>query len=128
MKLSNKKLIADLLIHIEYAQQHIKAVDNACSFINSRNHGNSVISVGVLRESLIQVELEAWRSIFMWGLTLDGVDRDKIKVMAHERFLNDSTSVGHWLSSDFATPGGWYSKDEDDFRVMAKEYFSSQSG
>jgi hypothetical protein len=67
---------------------------------------------------LIEQELELWRNLFMWAMTLPQKEIDRIKAAAYERFL-DKFSVSHWLGD----PTSWSQATEDEFREMARKAF-----
>lgn len=121
MKLSNKKLVQEILERIELIQQHIKNLEQAAWFVSARRRSEAV-DYGNLRSQLIDTELDEWRNLFMWGLTLTQEEQERIKAVAFQRFLRDGMGVAHWLN-DGVQPGCWLDADEKEFRKMAKEAF-----
>ena len=110
---------------INVLQEHIMAVENAARYISSATYRERVINSN-LRELLIEEELEEWRNLCMWGLTVDDKTRDRIKVAARQRFLRDDISVAHWLNNG-VMPGHWLVADEDEFKEMAKKAFGGEN-
>jgi hypothetical protein len=121
MKLTNKDLVLEVMGRIEEIQQHITNVERAQSFAHQVRRWENPDS-GNLRQSLIEAELNEWRNLFMWALTLSPAEQDRIKAAAHQRFLRKGMSVAHWFSGG-TTPGQWLCADEDEFREMAKKAF-----
>lgn len=124
MKLTNKDMVMQCLERIEMVQMHQKAIDSARWFVSHRSPGERLDDGLGLRARLWEIEANEWRSLFMWGLTLDDAERDRIRAAAYDRFLGDSASVGHWLSPSGVTQSGWMAADEDEFREMARKAFA----
>lgn len=123
IKISNKNLIFECMKRIELLQHYIKEIDEAASYISNRKFGYSFkLDYGNIRSALIDMELEEWRNLCMWGLTVDKDTKDRIKAAVYDRSLRDGISVSHWLN-DGVEPGTWLTADEKEFRKMAKELF-----
>jgi len=125
IKISNVKITKECMERINVLQEHIMAVENAARYISSATYRERVINSN-LRELLIEEELEEWRNLCMWGLTVDDKTRDRIKVAARQRFLRDDISVAHWLNNG-VMPGHWLVADEDEFKEMAKKAFGGEN-
>lgn len=122
MKLTNTDMVAQCMQRVQYWQAHCAAIEAACSALHTdRQHVRA--DVGNLRDLLIQRELEAWRDLAMWGLTLDDAERNRVKAAVHERFLRDGMHVAKWFSGGRDT-GSWLAADDEAFRAMAREYFA----
>lgn len=122
MKFTSKQMVEETLIRIEQIQAHIGAIEAAVRYLNHRNrHGN--IDCGTLRSSLIQEELKEWQNLFMWGMTLDGAERDRIKAAGYQRFLRDGMHVAQWMN-DGVSPTHWLEADDAEFRAMARKAFA----
>lgn len=122
MNISKERMAEESLERIMHIQEHISAVEAAVYSIMKRDR-NKIIDYGNLRECLINDELDEWRKLFMWGLTLDKERRDRIKAAAHNRFLRDGMHVANWINNGIS-PGTWFVADEAKFRTMAKAAFS----
>lgn len=121
MKITNRKIVEEALVRIEELHQHIQNVENAQWYLRHRKP-HVAIDSGRLRSDLIAEELDEWRNVFMWALTLTTDEQERIKAAAHSRFLRDGTCVAHWLNNGIA-PSGWLTADEDRFREMARKAF-----
>jgi hypothetical protein len=121
MKLTNKKLVLEIMERIELIQQHIKNLEQAASYAVSRRRYENV-DYGNLRNALVDEELHEWRNLFMWGLTLDKEEQERIKAAAFQRFLRDGMHVANWLN-DGVSPSSWLVEEEQEFRKMAKKVF-----
>lgn len=127
-RITNTKLLEECLQRIELLQMHIAAVESASSQLSRlKPYQNFKVDDGNLRSSLIVEELDEWRKLFMWTLTVDDATRERIKAAAYERFLNGRNSVAEWLNPDGRYAGGWLSSDEDEFRAMAKKAFQPKT-
>lgn len=123
MKFTNKQMAESVMERIELTQLHIRAVEDAAHFAAKGRFGQEA-DRGPLWELLIRQELDEWRNLFMWSITLDDAERDRIKAAAYDRFLKKGMSVSHWLSDDGRTPGHWLVADEEEFREMARKAFA----
>lgn len=121
MKITNKQVVEECMARIEQLQEHIKAVEAAAWCLRESKRWVEV-DYGNLHDLLISEELEEWRNLALWGMTLDGAERDRVKAAAHQRFLRDGMSVGKWLGNGIE-PSQWLVSDEEEFRAMAKEAF-----
>jgi hypothetical protein len=121
MKFTNKRMVEEAMVRIEHLQAHISAIEAAARCIHERKR-HIQIEYGTLRELLYQEEMSEWRNLFMWAITLDEAERDRVKAAAHHRFLADGMHVAHWINNG-VSPGSWLSADEDEFRAMAKAAF-----
>ena len=121
MKITNKKVIEECMVRIKTAQEHISAVEMAGYFIRDvRRYRN--VEYGNIRDLLIEIELDEWRNLAAWGLTLDDAERDRVKAAVYQRFLRDGMNVSKWLN-DGIEPSTWLAADEEKFRAMAKKAF-----
>lgn len=120
--MKNEKIIAQLLETIELVNQHIQAVMAAKYCIQHHGRRGTQIDENITDE-LYQMELDAWRSVFMFGLTLPDRERERIKAAAYERFLSDKSSVGFYLNGG-THASSWSCADEDQFRSMCRELFA----
>lgn len=121
MKLTNKTVVEECMTRIEQLQEHVKAIEAAAYCLRARKRQRQV-EFGNLIDSLISDELDEWRNLALWGLTLDDAERDRIKAAAHQRFLRDGISVGTWLNNG-VEPSQWLVSDEEEFRDMARKAF-----
>ncbi len=125
IKLTNKDVVVQCMETIEQCQEHVNALHGAGYFIRDHlsheTHGDSVY-----HDLLMRIELEQWRKLFMWALTIDSDTKDRIKAAAHERFLFDRMCVDQYFSNG-RTPSAWLAADEDEFRRMAREMFAPDS-
>jgi len=125
MKLTHKDLVRETLTRIENMQNHYQAVSAALRLMQ-RDAGYSrggEIHPGNLMSELVQKELHEWRNLFMWALTLEDDERDRIKAAAYERFLRDGMSVAQWFN-DGVLPSKWLAADEEQFREMTRKAFA----
>lgn len=122
MKLKNTDIVVQCMERIELVQQHIKNIDNAKYFLSESRRWEKVDCTS-LRNALFESEIDEWRKLAMWGLTLDDSERDRIKAAVHDRFMRDEMYVADWFSGG-VSPGHWLSSDETAFREMAKVAFS----
>jgi nicotinic acid phosphoribosyltransferase len=128
MKISNKKLVEECLERIELLQLHIAAVDSAKAHLSRLKQWQGVrVDSGNLRSELIDSELDEWRKLFMWCLTIEDETRDRIKAAAYQRFLDQRNNVSQWLNPDGVVAGSWLKADEDEFRIMVSKLFSSNN-
>jgi hypothetical protein len=123
--MKNKEMVQNLLEQIEVVRNHYDATQGALYFMRTQRYGmdNNKLYPDELLHTLIATELDLWRSVFMFGMTLSDEDRDRIKAAAYDRFLNDNMSVRHYLPGG-ESAGMWFVKDEEEFRAMCKELFA----
>lgn len=122
MKLTNKDMVTQCLERIDLWQEHIRAVQAAQYRLGETRRGKDPVGQDLYFQ-LIEAELDEWRGLFMWCLTLDDAERDRIKAAAHERFLADHVQVAQWFTGS-TCPSSWLSADEDTFRAMARNAFA----
>ena len=77
---------------------------------------------GKVLNDLMKWELDEWRNLSMWGLTVDQKTQDAIKKSVHERFLSDKMEVASWFHNG-DSPSSWKVSTEAEFRAMAKKAF-----
>ena len=128
MKLTNRDMVEQSLARIERWQAHYNAV-NAALYAVREDMGQRAGEVNAdnLARTLVDRELHEWRGLFMWALTLDDAEWDRIKAAAHERFLRDGMHVANWFHNG-VSPGRWLAEDEEAFRAMAKKAFGPKGG
>jgi hypothetical protein len=115
MKISNKKFVEEFLERIELLQLHIAAVDSAKShLLRLKQWQWFKVDSGNLRSELIDSELDEWRKLFMWCLTIEDETRDRIKAAAYQRFLDQRNNVSQWLNPDGVVASRWLKADEDE--------------
>ncbi len=129
MKLTNKDAVLQCLQRIELFQRHQEAVRGAiqCIYTERGNAQQSTVDAGSLLDILHRMELDEWRNLAMWGLTLDDAERDRIKAAVHERFLRDGMDVRRWLTPDGRSAQAWCNANEAEFREMARAAFSPRT-
>ena len=118
--MKNKEIVTKLLEKIELVQEMIRSIDAITCMLSGSDFRHRKPDRGNLRELLVEEELECWRNIFMWAMTLGEKERDRIKAAAHERFLGKQMSVGYWLGN----ASSWTKASEDEFREMARKAFA----
>jgi len=121
MKITARTCVEEALVRIEEIQQHIKNVESAHWYLGKRHPDGFGIATGKVRSLLIEEELEEWRNVFMWAITLSNEEQERIKAAAYDRFLA-RTSVAHWLNNGIM-PSSWLASDEEEFREMARKSF-----
>lgn len=119
MKVTREQMARESLERIELLQEHTRAVDAAAYCISARDR-HAKIDHGNLRDKLIQAELDEWRKLFMWAITLDDDERARIKAAAHERFLSDRMHVADWFSGG-TSPGVWLELDSANLARMVAD-------
>lgn len=70
----------------------------------------------------MQLELEHWHSLFMFGLVVPDEIKDRIKAAAYERFLNEKASIMEFAYCG-EIPSSWFTKDEEEFRKLLRERY-----
>lgn len=118
-------MVEEALARVEVIQKHQEAVMAASYYVNYRKPHLQVVA-GNLLDHLNALELDEWRNVFMWALTVTDAERDRIKAAAQERFLSDKMHVAQWFH-DGTTPGKWLVADEEEFRAMVKEVFAPKA-
>ncbi len=127
MRLTNKTIIEESLQRIDVLQQHIISVDAATSHLYKlKMNNNFVLNHGNLRSTLIEEELDEWRKLFMWALTIDQPTRDRIKAAAYERYLATRNAIANWINPNGHTASTWTSSDAEEFNIMSKNLFSPE--
>lgn len=122
MKLTNKDMVMQCMQRIESIQHAVEMLDQVNRLLYDECR-HQQIDEGNLRTLLINKELNEWRNVAMWGLTLDDAERDRIKLAVHARFLRKDMAVAHWLNNGVA-PSSYMQADEDAFREMARKAFA----
>lgn len=123
VKIRNAEIIIQIMSKIELLQSFIKEIDEASSYVaNAKSNYSFKLDTGNLRSTLIDMELEQWRHLCMWGLTIEDETKERIKASVYSRSLRDGISVYDWIDGG-VSPGKWLTASEDEFRAMAKELF-----
>jgi hypothetical protein len=116
----NKELVEKLLEQIEFIQEEVRAFDAIVSNLEyDTRFGDGKLDTGNIRSVLLDQELELWRKVFMWAMTIPPKDMDRIKAAAYERFLGEKMCVSPWIGN----PTSWSQATEDEFREMARKAF-----
>jgi len=120
--LKNKEIVMNLWGQIDETQRHHNAVMSAIGYLhNSGPYTQKSFSDDII-VALIQKELDLWRQLFMFALTLPAADQERVKAAAYDRFLHDGMSVSEYMNN---CRGGssWATAEADEFREMAKKVF-----
>lgn len=122
MKFTNKKMAEQSLERIQLIQQHIESVEYASSYLQ-RIDSYFKPDFGNIIERLLKEELTEWKNLFMWALTLNNEERDRIKVAAYNRYVSEKYDVSRWINNGLDL-GRVFVADEKEFREMVKKVFS----
>lgn len=123
MKLSsNKDVIIDTLASIEAAQEQLIRFDEMLSYIRGHNRYTE-LSTGNIRETIYGIEINQWRRLLMWAITLTDEERDRIKAAVHHRFLRKDQSIIDWINGGIS-PSFWYTAEEVEFRELVEKTFA----
>lgn len=113
---NTKEFVEKTLSRIMLLQKHQESVMAAVHCVLNERDCN----FGNLIEVLYRAEVKEWRNLFMFGLVVDDETRDRIKVAAYERFLDDHIHVSNfWTNSS-----DWLHSSEEEFRRMCKSLFA----
>ena len=125
MKFTSKKMVEQALENIRTLAEHQKAVQAALYRVRdmSPRHASSEINEGNLYQTLIRLELDQWRDLFMFGMTLDDEEKERIQAAGVARFLSDGMYVGHYITNRHGDPTSYWTADEKEFREMVKNTF-----
>lgn len=119
--MKNKELVLKLMKEIEIVRNHYSAVMRAMGYATDGIYCNKAFSDDLLN-ALNHKELELWRKVFMFGLTLPATDQERIKAAAYEEFLAPNRSVREYITSGHQ----WLVSEEEEFREMARKLFMPQ--
>ena len=119
--MNKTKITEDIMTRIMYIREMQEAYLACTSALRRRNRDYDK-GDGKVFQDLMEWELEEWRNLSMWGLTLDEKTQTKIKAAVHERFLSDKMHVANWFHNG-ESPSSWRVSDEDEFRAMARKAF-----
>lgn len=123
MKLTNKEIVKQALVRIEVLRKDMDNLQAIQRRLGSRYTSDlKKPDFGNIFQLLVERELDEWRGVFMWGMTLEDKDRERIKAAAHQSFLREGIGVSHWWN-DGESPSSWLVADEEKFRAMAKKAF-----
>ena len=124
MKFTQRKIAEQLLVDIEVISNHIRNLNDMTNFLLHKAAFISPLSpnAGNLHAVLIERELDAWRKLFMWSLTLTDKEQARIKAAAHDRFFKRDMYISTYLSDQ--PEDGWLNADEEEFRKFARRVFS----
>lgn len=121
MKLNRTDMIEHISAKIQAIHEHTTAVHAAIRCANPPPYAQNV-GADQLITALYRLELEEWRRLFMWGLTLSVAEQARIKAAAHDRFLSDQRSASEWFA--MCQSGQWLAADEEQFMEMARVAFA----
>lgn len=125
--MKNKELVMNLWTQIDETQRHHNAVMAAVSYLhNSHSYSQKSFSDDII-VALIKKELDLWRQLFMFALTLPGADQERVKAAAYDRFLNEQMSVSSYMNN---CRGGssWSVAEDEEFREMVRNTFKPREG
>lgn len=125
MKFSSKRMVEEALKRIDVLQGYIAAIDSATSYIYNIEH-SKIVDSGSLRKTLIEMELGEWRHLFLWGITLDQAERDRIKLAGYQRFIKD-IDISPWLNNGIKN-SSYLTADKEEFLEMAAHAFAPSEG
>lgn len=125
--LDTKGVALQALERIAVIRKYLSFFDGALQYVNNHiTSYNEVIGEKDLRNRLVQLELEEWRNIAMWGLTLSEEDQDRIRAILYERFFAEKNGVkadvSRWWSDSFP-PGSFLTATVEEFREMVRKVF-----
>ena len=121
LTITNQNIVEDCLRNIDMLQSHIQHVEAAVYYANQCRHKHG-LDAGTLRQTLIEEELDQWRSLFMWGLTVDEQVRARIRAAAYDRFLSHGKEICQWLNAGHC-PSAYLVADEEEFRKLVDRLF-----
>ena len=104
MELTRQDLVARQLQQVEFWRHHQRNVESAMCALRRERRGADVGGLVRLLAELYKRELDAWRGLCMWGLSLDDKERAEVRAKAFARFLRDDYAVMHYLSDDGSSP------------------------
>lgn len=116
-------VVEEILTRIETLQLHQQAIQSAHRCVQDLKYRQFNINDGNLLQSLIELELDEWRNLFLWGLTVDKATQDRIKAIGYQKFLGHNKAVEHYFNNG-CQPSKWLVADEEEFRAMCKKEFS----
>jgi len=119
--MNKTEIIEDIMTRIMYIREMQEGYLACTSALQRRNRDYDK-GDGKVFQDLMEWELEEWRNLAMWGLTLDEKTQTKIKAAVHDRFLSDKMDVAKWFHNG-ESPSSWRVSDEDEFRAMARKAF-----
>lgn len=111
----------DCLIRIEFLQNLIVQFDETVKHLKEREEF-AQIDTGNIRERLFKEELDEWRNLFMWAITLEENEKERIKAAAYDRFLSKKRCVAKHLNNGIP-PSRWLSSSEEEFRRIVEQHF-----
>ena len=120
--MNKHQFLEEAMIRAETAREHYNAVKAASYYVQNADRVSSTPDTGEILEKLMQIELDEWRGIFMWGLVADDELRDRVKVAAKDRFLANTMHVANWFNNG-EDVSSYLTADEDEFRKMVDEVF-----
>jgi hypothetical protein len=120
--MKNKELVIQLMEKIETTRNHYQAIHSAMYFARNNGYYSDTVFSADLTRALVDIELGLWRQVFMFGMTLNDKEQERIKAAAYQRFLADGISVKDYLPGG-ANAGSWLVSDEEEFREMCKKLF-----
>lgn len=123
---TNMDMVRQIWEQIDLLQYHYNAVQSAMFHIQTM-HGpdcQKTFSSDLL-DALNRKELDAWRTLFMFALTLPQKERDRVKAAAYEKFLNKHTSVASYMNN-FHGASSWACEEEEEFRANVEKLFAPE--
>lgn len=123
---TNMDMVRQIWEQIDLLQYHYNAVQSAMFHIQTM-HGpdcQKTFSSDLL-DALNRKELDAWRTLFMFALTLPQKERDRVKAAAYEKFLNKHISVASYMNS-FHGASSWACEEEEEFRANVEKLFAPE--
>lgn len=123
---TNQDLVVEILERIEHIQNHLNALEGVVYYVQGRKYGRADVDPGNIRQHLFELELNEWRNLFMFAITLPDGERKRIKAAAYDRFLRDGMHVANYFSGG-DSPSSWLAADEEEFRAMVKQKFLKEN-
>ena len=118
---TNKKYLEECLTRIQYLQELQQNVMVATNYLHSACHDN--LNTGNILDKLYDAELKEFRTLFIFALTVDDETKDRIKLIAHERFLKAKCDISY-LFNDGMVNQAYSCQTEEEFREMARIAFA----
>lgn len=73
-------------------------------------------------------ELDAWRNVFMFALTLDSEQQKEIKALAYKRFMESRKAIMYLLDDigEHKFSGAYTVKEENELKQYLKDHFGEK--
>jgi len=130
VKIDSQSILRQALQKIELIQEAYRHVEDARYLVRNEVYNrNENTNVGLdLRSALIEMELDAWRNMFLMSLSLPEKLLKRIRMAAHDRFHGIGKNMSSWISTTGFGPSHWLDAAPEEIEETVAKWLKGENG